>query len=174
MNYKEIYLKNKTTINIAVVSVLFVGLFIYFKTQGKKARERFDKENEDNKNKAIANEKQVQEQLAKEKAEKDRIAQELKETLETNKETPLAKYAYAKGLLTKVRNEPVVNDGWINNQIGEVPPNAKIGLITNTVKGYDQLTWYKIDFSTLPKQIQQWMPVQNAYVRSDVVNVKAS
>ena len=69
MNYKEIYLKNKTTINIAVVSVLFVGLFIYFKTQGKKARERFDKENEDNKNKAIAAEKLVQEQLAKEKAE---------------------------------------------------------------------------------------------------------
>ena len=174
MNYKEIYLKNKTTINIAVVSVLFVGLFIYFKTQGKKARERFDKENEDNKNKAIAAEKLVQEQLAKEKAEKDRIANELQQALETNKETPVAKFAYSKSLTTKVRNEPVVNDGWINNRIGEVPPSAKIGLITNTLKGYDQLTWYKIDFSTLPKKIKDLMPVQSAYVRSDVVDVKAS
>ena len=182
MNYKEVYLKNKTKINIAAVSVLFICLFIYFKKQGKKTKDRLDKENEDNKNKAIASQKQVLEQLEKEKAEKDRLARELKETLEVNKESPTAKYAYSKGTETKVRNTTEVNDGWIHNRIGVVKPNAKIGLITNTAKGYDQLTWYKIDFSSLPKDIKDYVimmkwpnkPNESAYVRSDVVNVKAS
>ena len=63
-----------------------------------------------------------------------------------------------------------------------VKANAKIGLITSTSKGSDQLTWYKIDFSSLPKDIQDhdafmkypFKPDESAYVRSDVVNVKAS
>lgn len=175
MNLKQFYQNHKVTVYMIGGAIALLTVYIITNQKGKRKAEKLAKEKKLMEERLLAEQKVLQDKLEKEREAKKEAEKGEKEALEGNKKDPVGKFAYAKKANTNLRSTPEVNDGFMNNRLGDkFQIGNKIGMIKKELKGYDQMTWYQIDVDTLPTAHKYWAKglFANAYVRADVVNVK--